>query len=171
MRLRSHPLACTSGRRELLQDEYSRFYGLRGAVLRIFSAYGEGLRKQVVYELCQKILHAKDCLEVYGTGEETRDFIHASDVARAVCCVAGKKATGVYNVASGRQTSIGELAEVLVNRLRPGLPIRFTGDGKVGDPLKWEADVSRIKQLGFFVARILEDIGVKEREKMQKGDL
>lgn len=141
---------------EQLQDEYVRYQGLRGAVLRVFSAYGDGLRKQVVYELCQKILHAKDCLEVYGAGEETRDFIHASDVARAVCCVAGQKATGVYNVASGRQTSIRELAKLLVNRLRPGLPIRFTGEGKAGNPLKWEADVSRIYELGFEVEKFLD---------------
>lgn len=156
---------------ELLQDEYSRFHGLRGAVLRIFSAYGEGLQKQVVYELSQKILYAKDCLEVYGTGEETRDFIHASDVARVVCCVAEREAVGVYNVASGRQTSIGELAKVLVNRLRPGLPIRFTGEGKAGDPLKWEADVSRLRQLGFVVEKISEDMSIWDSEIIHKGDL
>jgi len=156
---------------ELLQDEYSRFHGLRGAVLRIFSAYGEGLQKQVVYELSQKILCAKDCLDVYGTGEETRDFIHASDVARAVCCVAGREAAGVYNVASGRQTSIGQLARTLVNRLRPGLPIRFTGEGKAGNPLKWEADVSRVQRLGFFVEKISEDMSIWDSEIIHKGDL
>ena len=138
---------------ELLQEEYSQFYALQGAVLRIFSAYGEGLRKHVVYELTQKILLATDHLAVYGTGEETRHFIHAGDVARAVALVVQQKASGVYNVASGQQTSIGELAKLLVARLRPGLPIIFSGEGKAGNPLKWEADVSRLKRVGFVAAQ------------------
>jgi UDP-glucose 4-epimerase len=134
---------------ELLQEEYTRFYGLRGAVLRIFSAYGEGLQRQVVYELSQKIRRAETQIEVYGTGEETRDFIHAADVARAVYCVAKAEATGVFNVASGRQTRIAELAQQLVDQLKPGLPISFTGEGKEGNPLRWQADVSKLRQLQF----------------------
>ena len=135
---------------ELLQEEYVRFFGLRGAILRIFSAYGEGLKRQVVYELSQKILQAKTQLEVYGTGEESRDFIHAADVARAVYCVATAEAKGVFNVASGTQTRIADLAKILVAQLRPGLPIVFSGSGKVGNPLKWQADTSKLQVLQFF---------------------
>lgn len=132
---------------ELLQEEYTRFFGLKGAVLRIFSAYGEGLERQVVYELTKKIQEAKDFLEVYGTGEETRDFIHASEVARIVYAIAEKKAEGVFNVASGKQTCIADLAQRLVNELRPGLPIVFTGEGKEGNPLKWEADITKLREI------------------------
>ncbi len=132
---------------ELLQEEYTRFFGLQGAVLRIFSAYGEGLERQVVYELTKKIQEAKDFLEVYGTGEETRDFIHASEVARIAYAVAEKKAEGVFNVASGKQTRIADLAQRLVNELRSGLPIVFTGEGKEGNPLKWEADITKLRKI------------------------
>ena len=132
---------------EVLQEEYVRFFGLKGAALRIFSAYGEGLERQVVYELTKKIQEAKDFLEVYGTGEETRDFIHASEVARIVYAIAEKKAEGVFNVASGKQTRIADLAQRLVNELRPGLPIVFTGEGKEGNQLKWEADITRLSEI------------------------
>lgn len=134
---------------EQLQEEYARFFGLRGAVLRIFSAFGEGLRRQVIYDLCQKIKQADTHLTVYGTGEETRDFIHADDVAGAVYCVAVPEAASIFNVASGRQTHIAELARLLVDQLRPGLPIVFSGEGKEGDPLKWEADISKLLALDF----------------------
>lgn len=132
---------------ELLQEEYVRFFGLKGAVLRIFSAYGEGLKRQVVYELTRKIKEAKEFLEVYGTGEETRDFIHASDVARIAYAIAEKKAEGVFNVASGKQTRIADLAQELVDELRPGLPIVFTGEGKEGNPLKWEANITKLREI------------------------
>ena len=132
---------------EMLQEEYGRFWGLRGAVLRIFSAYGEGLTRQVVYDLSQKILQAESKLEVYGTGEETRDFIHATDVARAIFCIAQQEAEGIINVASGQQTRIADLARSLVDRLRPGLPIVFTGEEKAGNPRQWEADVARLREL------------------------
>lgn len=143
---------------EILQEEYSRFYGLQGAVLRIFSAYGEGLQRQVIYDLCQKIRQSGTKLEVYGTGKETRDFIHADDVARAIHCVANQCATGTFNVASGQQICIGDLARLMVEELRPGLPIVFTGEGKEGDPLQWEADVSRLQRLGFRVTDNLRKI-------------
>lgn len=134
---------------EILQQEYGEHYGLRGATLRIFSAYGEGLRKQVVYELSQKIQQAATHLEVMGTGEETRDFIHAADVARAVNCIATKEAEGIYNVASGQQTSIAELARALVERQKPDLQIVFSGRKKTGNPIQWHADVTKLRQMQF----------------------
>ena len=140
---------------ELLQEEYTQFYKIQGAILRIFSAFGEGLHKQVVYELCQKILQSDNQLEVYGTGEETRDFIHASDVAQAVYCVAEKKATGIINVASGEQTRIADLARMLVEQLRPNFPIKFTGEGKNGNPHRWQADVRLLKLLHLQEGRPL----------------
>lgn len=132
---------------ELLQEEYRRFYAIRGTILRIFSAYGEGLKRQVVYELSQKILQAESKLEVYGTGEETRDFIHANDVARAIFCIAQQEVEGIINVASGQQTKIADLARSLVDRLRPGLPIVYSGKEKEGNPRRWEADVTRLRKL------------------------
>jgi len=110
-----------------------------------------------VYELSQKIRRAETQIEVYGTGEETRDFIHAADVARAVCCVAKTEATGVFNVASGRQTRIAELAQQLVDQFKPGLPICFSGEGKEGNPLRWQADVTKLRQLQFHCCNLLAE--------------
>ena len=134
---------------ELMQEEYRRFFGVRSAVLRIFSAYGAGLRRQVVYELCQKIRQAQTVLEVYGSGEESRDFIHADDVAGAVACVAQSEAEGIFNVGSGVQTSIAALARALVDQIRPDLSIVFTGNERPGNPLKWQADISKLQRLQF----------------------
>src|SRR5438552_189686 len=68
---------------ELICEEFSRVYALPTAVARIFSAYGPGLRRQVVWDICEKAL-ATGKLELRGTGAESRDFIHAADIARGL---------------------------------------------------------------------------------------
>ena len=142
---------------ELLQEGYGRFFGLKGAVLRIFSAYGEGLNRQVVYELKERIRQSEKQLVVYGTGAETRDFIHAIDVARAVYHISNKEASGIFNVASGHSTSIADLAKQLVMKIKPELSISFSGKGKTGDPVKWEADISRLCATGFCISHSVMD--------------
>ena len=135
---------------ELLCEEYSRIYSLKTAVVRIFSAYGAGLRRQVVWDICAKALTAP-ALQLRGTGRESRDFIHASDIARAVLLLGvGAECDGeVYNLATGCETTVAELADTLVELL--GMNVRATFDGvqAAGDPLHWRADISRLKALGF----------------------
>lgn len=142
---------------EFLIDHYARLSGLRASVLRIFSAYGEGLHKQVVWDLCQKVMLAlRDCqseLKLHGTGDETRDFLHASDVARAALLVAEQPpATGtqVFNIASGVETSIRSLAMAICGSLGTNLTLTFTGAARAGDPVNWRADVSQLNELGFL---------------------
>jgi UDP-glucose 4-epimerase len=75
-----HKLLC-----EILADEYAKLHGLKVTVLRVFSAYGERLRKQLIHDLCYKfLLDESPYVELFGSGEESRDFIHAVDVARSI---------------------------------------------------------------------------------------
>lgn len=135
---------------EILADEYGQLYGLSIVVLRIFSAYGEGLKRQVVFDLCKKINNlALEEVEVYGTGAESRDFIHAQDIARAVELLYRSKAEGCFNVASGVQTKIAELVELVKRCLASSKAVRFTGHVRQGEPLYWQADISKLSALGF----------------------
>lgn len=135
---------------ELLCQEYDALYNIKSSVLRIFSAYGERLRKQVIFDLCRKFSDtSSDAVEVYGTGNETRDFIHARDIAQAVDCIYNAKASGVFNVASGIQTRISEVVELIKSYLNSKKDIIYSGDSRPGDPLYWQADISRLSSLGF----------------------
>ena len=51
-------------------------------MLRLFSVYGEGLEKQLLWDACNKLSSGNRTF--FGTGEETRDFMHVSDVAKYV---------------------------------------------------------------------------------------
>jgi UDP-glucose 4-epimerase len=147
---------------ELLCEEFASIYGVPCASARIFSAYGPGLRRQVVWDICAKALGA-GALELHGTGSESRDFIHAADIARGLHLLAIKApCTGeIYNLSSGREVTIAELAAQLLHALDSKVQPVFDGASTPGNPRNWRADISRIAALGFNPAISLED-GLQE---------
>jgi UDP-glucose 4-epimerase len=142
---------------ELLVQEFAKIYGQPGLSVRIFSAYGPGLRRQVIWDICERIL-TTGTLTLGGTGEETRDFIHAADVAGALALLADRApATGeIYNLATGRETSIAELAQLLAAALGRNVRPTFDGRSRPGDPRNWRADISKLQALGYRPALSLE---------------
>jgi UDP-glucose 4-epimerase len=141
---------------EELAADYSRFYGLRISIMRIFSAYGIGLKKQLLWDLVKKIntahIPGSEQIELFGTGEETRDFIHGRDVAQAALCIA-RRTTGsnfeVFNVANGEENSVREVAEEMIDASGTKLQIVFSGINRSGDPLRWHGDCEKLKSLGY----------------------
>jgi len=158
-----HPLS-PYGIHKLLVEEmlfhYTRYYNLRSSVLRIFSAFGEGLRKQLFWDVMSRYRGAVEtsadgdvAVELFGTGHESRDFIHGKDVARAAVLIAlcddnGNK-FNVFNVAEGKETEIREAIEFLFSEANPTPQIGFKGVGRAGDPERWRADISKLKSIGF----------------------
>lgn len=148
---------------EEMASYYQNLYGLEVSVLRIFSAYGDGLRRQVLWDMVQQA-RATGRIALSGTGDESRDFIHASDVARGIECVAasaGRAPTGVLNVASGVSTTIRSLATLVQDAIcgpgQPVIPVAFSGQQRSGDPLRWQADITRLAALGFTPGVSLEE--------------
>ncbi len=90
-------------------------YGEKTGSLRVFSAYGAGLRKQIFWDMSQKMKSSEAVF--WGTGEETRDFIHVCDIARVIeLCIEHATFLGeCINVANGIQISIRESAELFAN--------------------------------------------------------
>lgn len=147
-----HKLQC-----EQLCAEFAVVYGMRTASARIFSAYGEGLRRQVVWDICAKALGGGP-LRLQGTGKESRDLIHAADVAKGLHAIANAAPMRgeTYNLASGREVTIAQLAAMILSSLGVDKPVNFDGQVPPGTPLNWRADVGRIASLGFRPAISLE---------------
>lgn len=146
---------------ELLVGEYATLHGVPGASARIFSAYGPGLRRQLVYELFGRV-RAGEPLRLDGTGDESRDFIHGSDVARAVWAIVerGSCRGEVYNVASGEETTLRALATAVRELTHRG-EVVFSGQVRRGDPARWQADVGSLRALGYAPATSLIE-GLKQ---------
>lgn len=147
-----HKLQC-----ELLCEEFSRIYALPTTIVRIFSAYGPGLRRQVVWDICERALSG-EALVLHGTGRESRDFIHGNDIARGLVLLAekGGASAEVYNLASGEETTIAAIADLLLASLLSEKRPAFDGRATPGNPLCWRADIAKIRALGFAPAIGLE---------------
>jgi UDP-glucose 4-epimerase len=136
---------------ELMAKEYADIYGLKTASMRIFSAYGAGLRKQILWDLCRKCREG-GTIELGGDGSESRDFIHADDVASAALDIlrSGSSAGESYNVATGEEITISTVAQRVLEEF--GVPtdrLRFSGSSRAGDPKNWRADTRQLASLGF----------------------
>jgi UDP-glucose 4-epimerase len=136
---------------EIYARVYSRRFGVPTAIMRVFSAYGPRLRRQVVYDFLSGLIENPSSLRVRTTGEETRDFIFIDDIVTAAMTIASLAPLEgeAYNVGSGTETSIRTLAELAVDQL--GLPCTIRFDGRtdtVGAP-RWCADVRKLRGLGW----------------------
>jgi len=130
---------------------YSQLYGLRTTSLRFFSIYGPRRRKQVVYDLIQKITRDPRELFVQGDGTQTRDFNYVEDTARAATIVAehGALHGDVYNVASGRECSIQDLVEMLCRILHESPRLVYRGEVRPGDAHRWSVNIRKLAALGY----------------------
>ncbi len=120
-------------------------------ILRVFSAYGPGLQKQIFWDMHQKII-STGRLELFGSGEESRDYIFIDDLAEAVYLIAmdREKSHTIWNVANGTEVTIRKVAELFVQVEHLSVDkVMFNGQIRSGDPANWCADISRLKSIGF----------------------
>jgi UDP-glucose 4-epimerase len=161
---------------ETLLFHYAHIYDLKVTVFRIFSIYGPGLRKQLIWDVGQKALNAvndqKKGIVLLGTGKESRDFMYVKDVCRAVLTVLAqesKQKTEVYNLGSGVESSIAEVANCLVKHLQLDIHVSFNGEVREGDPTNWRVDTSRLQALGYQGEYNLTS-GLKEIASWMRGN-
>ena len=142
---------------EQLCLEFTKIYNLQTAIVRIFSAYGPGLRRQVLWDICQKAI-VLDSLQLQGTGQESRDFIHALDIAKALLIVAqsAPMEANIYNLASGKEVAIAQLADLVLDALEYEHSPCFNGIVPTGTPYNWQADISKLKALGYVPSVSIE---------------
>ncbi len=142
---------------EQLCQEFFKVYALQTAAVRIFSAYGPGLRRQVIWDICRKAIKHKS-VTLQGTGKESRDFVHVTDIATALLAVAtaAPMQGEVYNIGSGQETKIGELANMIIETLGHHYSLKFDGVIPKGTPSNWQADISKLRNIGFVPSVSLE---------------
>ncbi len=130
---------------------FIRQFNLDIRILRIFSTYGAGLKKQIFWDMGQKLKNTGR-LQLFGTGNETRDFIHISDLAKAIVLImeAPESDTYIFNVANGKEVKISEIARIFCEKMGySGEIISFNQVTRAGNPSNWRADISRIQKLGY----------------------
>lgn len=134
---------------------FKRIYGLQTVCLRFFNVYGSrqpsGPYGGVITTFIESLKKGEP-LVIYGDGNQTRDFLYVADAAKA-CMLAlhRKNCSGkTFNIGAGVQTSINELAQILIKLMdRPKTKVIYADERK-GDIRESYANISRAKkELGF----------------------
>ncbi len=134
---------------ELLCRSYGTQYGVPVVCVRLFSIYGQGLKKQLLWDACQKAAAGK--FQFSGSGSELRDWLHVSDAARLLCLAARHVSPScpIANGGSGKGVAVKSILTRLGEFWQPGLVPVFSGVARRGDPTDYIADISVIATWGF----------------------
>ncbi|MER9234969.1 SDR family oxidoreductase [Mesorhizobium sp. M0622] len=135
---------------EELGRSFSTAYGQPISVARLFSVYGEGLRKQLLWDLCRRLAAGETDIVLGGTGAEMRDWHHVSDVVRLIHRVLPANAArfAVYNVGAGAAASVRTIAGMVLEAWGGKHRLSFSGESRRGDPVNLISDPSGVPE-GF----------------------
>jgi UDP-glucose 4-epimerase len=137
---------------ELLMESYANNFGLKVSIVRLFSVYGPGLRKQLLWDACSRLYSGITNIEFGGTGKELRDWIHVED-AVAILWKALESASQecfIVNGGTGVATSVQEITNVLCEEWGAGVvPPSFSGNSRSGDPQSLIAATARLKKINI----------------------
>jgi len=135
---------------EQICKEFYDFFNIKTCSLRIFSVYGNGLQKQLFWDLHKKS-KTGNSFKLHGTGNESRDFIHILDLAKAIDLVSEFSSfdADVINIANGQEVRISEAVSTFYGFYNAEIPYSFSGEIREGDPANWLADISRLISFGY----------------------
>jgi nucleoside-diphosphate-sugar epimerase len=144
---------------EGLLRSYHAMTGLDYVALRYFNVYGprmdvHGAYTEVLVRWMERIAVGEPPL-IFGDGSQTMDFVCVPDIARANVLAAEAGVTdSVFNIASGVETSLNELAETLLRVMGSDLPIEYGPARAVNGVTRRLADTSSASALLGFQAEI-----------------
>jgi UDP-glucose 4-epimerase len=135
---------------EQICNEFFQLFGIATCSLRIFSAYGEGLKKQLFWDLYQRS-KLNNPVTLFGSGNESRDFIYIEDLLQAIQLVLEKAEFQgqVINVANGDEVFIKDVVNDFYDLFEMKVEFQFSGETRAGDPLRWKANIDVLHALGY----------------------
>jgi UDP-glucose 4-epimerase len=150
----SHPIRPASpyGISKAVGDEYLRYFrdadGLDYVSLRYGNVYGPRQDPSgeagVVGIFAQKMLRGEQPI-INGNGRQTRDFVYVDDVVEANMVAITRAAHGIYNVGTGKESTINELFAMLAGLINPSVR-EVHGPEKRGEQMRIALDASRLNR-------------------------
>ena len=151
------------GAHKALAERYVEWSGLSFAIARPSNVYGAGQPARGEGAVIAAFVEATTQgipLVVHGDGDQSRDFLHVSDLVAALLLLGGHSDSGIWNVASGHATTVRELVEAL--RRSSFSPLRTTTSvRRPGDIQSSRLANDRLRGLGW-VPRVQLDDGLRQ---------
>jgi UDP-glucose 4-epimerase len=151
---------------EGLHRSYYDMFGLPYVALRYFNVYGprmdvHGKYTEVLIRWMERIESNQPPL-ILGDGNQTMDFVYIDDVARSnILALEAQVSDEVFNVASGTETSLNELAAALLRVMGSDLQPEYGPERKVNPVSRRLADTSKAERMLGFKAEVGLEEGLK----------
>ena len=133
---------------ENLMKMYNDLYGIETVSLRYFNVYGprQAYKGQYapVIGIFQKQKNEGKPLTIVGDGGQSRDFVHVADVASANILVSETNTVGVFNVGTGIEYTINQIADLTNNSAG-----KTTIPSREGEARRSVSDSSKLKNIGW----------------------
>lgn len=134
---------------ESTATKFAQDTGIDVRIARIYSAYGPGLRRQVVHDFSRQGIDTGR-IAALGSGDERRDFIFVDDVAamlRSIALSAALEPGAVVEIGTGTSLRIAELADMICRAIGPETKVVFTGANDTNSIPEMRADVELVRTL------------------------
>ena len=130
---------------------FKETFGLDVVIARLFNTYGPRMQRYVVIDFLHKLEKCPEHLEILGNGQRVRDLNYVTYTVNGLMTIAQHGMAGeAYNVGSGSSCSVTDLAHLLLDLLcLPNTTISYTGESWSGDVPRFEADITRLRGLGY----------------------
>jgi len=155
----STPFSPYGYHKRMMEDfcaSYAASFGIQSVIGRLFSVFGAGLKKQLLWDLCGRLSSGQNEITLGGTGDELRDWTDVRDVARALPFIADRcsGSHAAVNVGTGAATSVASIANHVADlwSARTGaarVAIKYSGVARPGDPFSLVANPTTLAQAGF----------------------
>ena len=157
-----HPYSITKLAGERVALSYARLKKLDVLALRLGTAFGTRMRPNSVFSIFIRRALAKEPITIQGSGQQGRQFTHASDIARGFAAALERGEAGeIYNLVSDEMVSIRDLAEMVVAEIpteltygeaRPGeVPSALVSNERAKSDLGWKPQMPFAKGLAELI--------------------
>ncbi len=154
---------------EMLCESYSRFFEVPVSIVRLFSVYGEGLRKQLLWDALSKFRGGNH--QFFGTGNELRDWIHVEDAA-ALLALAGLSRQSTFEIYNGgfEHATTREVLTQLAAATGRNEAVIFTGETHKGNPHRLTSNCHHTMRLLHWTPTVRLQDGLARYEAWFKAE-
>lgn len=145
------PYAVSKLAAEQMCKLYREIHGMDVTIIRNFNTFGEYQRNGVYGGVIAKFARMGkegQNLTVYGSGEQTRDYMHVSQAVNGYILAMEKELPMIVNFGSGTEVKIIDIARVIADKFNVGIEHK---ESRPGDLMRLRADVSKAKEFGYKV--------------------
>jgi UDP-glucose 4-epimerase len=144
------PYGATKAAAEMLLSAYTSSYALAGVALRLTNVYGPGMSgKDSIVPRLMRAARGGTTFDVYGDGQQIRDYVYVDDVVSAIVLSLRLNLTGTVVIGSGRSASVLQLVEFVQQVTGCHLPVRQVA-AKAGEMREVSVETRRARSFGWL---------------------